>query len=418
MNNFKRKVEKLPVRFHRMQLVCIACGFVFFAAGKAASGDGVVEDGKIRRPDPGQGDAEYVLYVTGLSEEETPVTFTVGEREYDGGEAEAVFQKAWEETLLSVPGENTSLSEVRSDLPLPGWLDGYGLRLRWFSEDPELLDNYGKVQEESQEALTEAGKTIWLRAVVSSTTQEREYQLPVTVKPKIWTEEERRERDLSQAIAAADESQRTREWLTLPEEFEGMPLEYKDETEDPSVFFPVMGFAMAAVYGLKDRQEAQKEKKRRDRQLLLDYSEILSRIMVFPGAGMTVRGAWEKIVEDYEKRREEKRSGRRYAYEEMAKTSYQMAAGKAEGEAYEEFGRRCGLQPYMKFAGLLIQNRKEGMKNLNQVMQQEMKSAFEERKNLARRQGEEAGTKLLAPLFAMLGVVMVMVMVPAMLAFA
>ena len=39
-------------------------------------------------------------------------------------------------------------------------------------------------------------------------------------------------------------------------------------------------------------------------------------------------------------------------------------------------------------------------------------------KNLARRQGEEAGTKLLAPLFAMLGVVMVMVMVPAMLAFA
>ena len=197
-----------------------------------------------------------------------------------------------------------------------------------------------------------------------------------------------------------------------------MPLEYKDETEDPSVFFPVMGFAMAAVYGLKDRQEAQKEKKRRDHQLLLDYSEILSRIMVFTGAGMTVRGAWEKIMEDYEKRREEKRSGRRYAYEEMAKTSYQMAAGKAEGEAYEEFGRRCGLQPYMKFAGLLIQNRKEGMKNLNQVMQQEMKSAFEERKNLARRQGEEAGTKLLAPLFAMLGVVMVMVMVPAMLAFA
>ena len=81
MNNFKRKVEKLPVRFHRMQLVCIACGFVFFAAGKAASGDGVVEDGKIRRPDPGQGDAEYVLYVTGLSEEETPVTSTGGEKE-------------------------------------------------------------------------------------------------------------------------------------------------------------------------------------------------------------------------------------------------------------------------------------------------------------------------------------------------
>ena len=102
----------------------------------------------------------------------------------------------------------------------------------------------------------------------------------------------------------------------------------------------------------------------------------------------------------------------------MSKTYYQITSGKAEGEAYEEFGRRCGLQPYMKLSGMLIQNRKEGMKNINQMMGVEMAAAFEERKNLAKRRGEEAGTKLLAPLFLMLGVVMVMVMVPAMLAFS
>jgi len=46
-----------------------------------------------------------------------------------------------------------------------------------------------------------------------------------------------------------------------------------------------------------------------------------------------------------------------------------------------------------------------------------MASAFELRKNLAKKLGEEAGTKLLLPLFMMLGVVMVMIVVPAFLSF-
>ena len=47
----------------------------------------------------------------------------------------------------------------------------------------------------------------------------------------------------------------------------------------------------------------------------------------------------------------------------------------------------------------------------------EMASAFEERKNLARKQGEEAGTMQLLPLFLMLGVVMAMERAPALLSF-
>ena len=44
-----------------------------------------------------------------------------------------------------------------------------------------------------------------------------------------------------------------------------------------------------------------------------DYSEIVSKFMVFIGAGLSIRTAWENIVDDYE--REGKQ---RYAYEEMA----------------------------------------------------------------------------------------------------
>ena len=99
----------------------------------------------------------------------------------------------------------------------------------------------------------------------------------------------------------------------------------------------------------------------------------------------------------------------------MRRTDYQLKSGMAEGAAYQEFGRRCKLQPYLKLSGLLEQNRKSGTKNMRGILQAEMADALEQRKNLARRLGEEAGTRLLLPLFMLLGIVMVMIMVPAMM---
>jgi len=57
------------------------------------------------------------------------------------------------------------------------------------------------------------------------------------------------------------------------------------------------------------------------------------------------------------------------------------------------------------------------LKNLRSLLDEEVASAYEERRNLAKRQGEEAATKLLLPLFMMLGIVMVIVAVPAFLSF-
>lgn len=413
------KVDKFHIHFCKMQVVCLAAGILFYVAAEAAGmGNGSVEGGKIRRPFHGQGEKEYEIYINGLEEKEVPMVITVGEKQYGEEEAEEVFKKAWQELLQVISAENQSLSDVRSDLNLPVWMEEYGLRIRWFSENQSILNNYGKVFNENNLNLPESGTEVWLRAVMSDGERSKELQIPVRIYSPAWTEKEQRERGLSKAIEEEDIRQRQEEWLTLPKEYEGRTLNYGEKGRNTYLFFPVTGFLMAVLYGFKEQQDERNERKRKERQLLLDYSEIVSRLMVFIGAGMTVRGAWGKIVEDYEKRLEERRGKRRYAFEEMSKTYYQITSGKAEGEAYEEFGRRCGLQPYMKLSGMLIQNRKEGMKNINQMMGVEMAAAFEERKNLAKRRGEEAGTKLLAPLFIMLGVVMVMVMVPAMLAFS
>ena len=51
---------------------------------------------------------------------------------------------------------------------------------------------------------------------------------------------------------------------------------------------------------------------------------------------------------------------------------------------------------------------------LRQCVKQEAEDAFEERKSMARKLGEEAGTKMLFPMILMLGAAMLILAFPAM----
>ena len=144
----------------------------------------------------------------------------------------------------------------------------------------------------------------------------------------------------------------------------------------------------------------------------LDYPEIVSSLALLIGAGMTVPNAWLKIVRDYKTQKEE--TGRkRYAYEEMVLTVHEMESGVSQTQAYEHFGRRCRLPCYNKLATMLSQNIRKGAANLPILLREESADAFEERKHLARKMGEKAGTKLLVPMMMLLGITMVIIMVPA-----
>jgi len=145
--------------------------------------------------------------------------------------------------------------------------------------------------------------------------------------------------------------------------------------------------------------------------MLQDYPKIVGAFTLLLETGMTVRNAWTKIVQTYEKHREE--TGERKAYAEMSETYYRMQSGVAEAIAYEQFGDRCGLVQYRKFGALLSQNLRKGSKGLAGLLLMESIQSTEEKKNRMKQKAEESGTKLLIPMFVMLGVVLIMVVVPA-----
>ena len=126
---------------------------------------------------------------------------------------------------------------------------------------------------------------------------------------------------------------------------------------------------------------------------------------------MTIRGAFQKIAGDYEKK--EQCGKLSPACEEMLYTCRELYAGVSESAAYEHFGRRTGLQEYVRLSTLLTQNLKRGNRTILERLREEADKAAEVQLQLSRKVGEEAGTKLLAPMVLLLAVVMIVIMIPA-----
>ena len=160
-------------------------------------------------------------------------------------------------------------------------------------------------------------------------------------------------------------------------------------------------------------QQVHRQAKERQTQLLLDYPDLMWKLAMLLGAGMSMKGAFWRLSGQYQREKKEIR----YVYEELTCACYEMQSGIAEAEAYERFGRRCQMPEYIRLGTVLSQNLRKGTKGLNAMLEQEAAASFTERKNNARKLGEKAGTKLLFPMLLMLGIVLVILMVPAFLSF-
>lgn len=401
------------MKIGKKQILCVCGGVVCFLLAQWVSGmEDIGKTGALPRNSYGQGETDYELLVDGLFDGEEPIQVTVGERRYTEDEAEAVF-----ENVMSTIGErvlegNASFSEVREDLNLVTWLSDEGVKIRWSSDEPDIMDSFGHIKDT---ALPKDGVPVWLTAYLMAGEYSEKYEIPIRVLPPLLTEREETVAGLLKRIAFLDRMQQTKEELRLPGEYGGNTLHYRDKSSTGNEILLVLGVLMAVLCYARDKMEVEEKKKRRSREMMADYSEIVFKLMVFIGAGMTVLNAWERLVLDYQERLKRGRVKPRAAYEEMGETLHQISCGVSEGQALISFGKRCQLQPYLKLSSLLEQNRKTGTKNLKNLLEAEMNHAWEQRKTMARRLGEEAGTKLLVPLFLMLGIVMVIIMVPAMM---
>ena len=365
--------------------------------------------GYIERPYVDEDDTEVKIEVEGLLEGSQKIEIPVSKRVYSNEEVKEAMKKGMDEILKILPGENTSLQNITTDLNPVSELSDLGLSLKWDFGDGDIIDIQGKVDNEN---LSES-VDIDIGVTLSYESYEESYVIPARVVPKPMSADESLIKRFKDYISVADKKSAGESGFYLPESFEGKKLVYHLEDSMNFHLIWIMGIIVAILLYLREKNNDRQKLEKKKRELLKDYPDIVSKLIVFIGAGLSVRQSWEGIVKDYESENKEKR----YAYEEMAKSLARLKTGTPENVVYKEFGRSCLLRQYMKLASLLEQNRKSGISTLSTLLGMESQSAWEERLNLAKREGEELNTKLLLPLFMMLLIVMMMIIVPALLIF-
>lgn len=363
----------------------------------------------IQRPYVDEDDTEVKIEVEGLLEGSQKIEIPVSKRVYSNEEVKEAMKKGMDEILKIIPGENTSLQDITTDLNPVSELSDLGLGVKWDFGDGDIIDIQGKVDNENLGESVD----IDIGVTLSYESYEESYVIPARVMPKPLTEDESLIKRFKDYISVADKKSAGESGFYLPESFEGKKLVYHLEDGMNFHLIWIMGIIVAILLYLREKNNDRQKLEKKKRELLKDYPDIVSKLIVFIGAGLSVRQSWEGIVKDYESENKEKR----YAYEEMAKSLARLKTGTPENVVYKEFGRSCLLRQYMKLASLLEQNRKSGISTLSTLLGMESQSAWEERLNLAKREGEELNTKLLLPLFMMLLIVMMMIIVPALLIF-
>lgn len=328
--------------------------------------------------------------------------------QYDIIQAEEFVQKVKEKMPDYIMGENESFNSIESSLNLISEIPGYPVSIKWYSDNYELVDNYGNVNP------GKSGGTVRLTAVLNCCDYTSEYFIEVNVLPKRIEEAEKILEDIKNQIELTQND--SKEYVMLPVNVGGKKITYtRQGYSNHGGIIILMGLVAGAAVVAGDFKQKKDAQEKRLKQMQYDYSEVVSKLTLLMGAGMTVRKAWERIVHDYKLQKKEK--GVRFIYEEMAESYNQFKMGIPESLVYERFGQRCGLKEYLKFSSLICQNLKKGTKDLILLLELETAEAFENRKNLAKKYGEEAGAKLLVPMVLMLVIVMAVIMIPAMMSF-
>lgn len=400
------------------------------------SGEGAqtTADGKIVRPQPGEGSVQkdYLLDVENLMMQE-PYRVVVENRHLTKRELEELFAQAVEELETSFLGENESLDHISKNVVLAERVLDGRVSVSWSFDSYEEVNLLGELQEE---ALSQEGSLVEVTATLAYEEAEVLHSFSMMVYPPEKSMRDQFFDALADAVAVRNAG--TEETLSLPAQVAGLGVHWQEKKRTTQYTVLVLGLATVAAVAAGKKRDQRRERQKREARLIAEYPQMLSQMALLLGAGMTVSYAWERMVLGYESRcdagEEMSRTGGRLfrkrgqdaeksiaevspVYEEMRITYHQMKDGLGERGAYEQFGQRINLQMYRKFATLLVQNLRKGTAGLSRLLEKEVQEAFAAQESSAKKRGEELETKLLLPMMLMLGLVIVIIMIPAVVSF-
>lgn len=380
----------------------------FLLAAVAAWVEQTETDNKIVRNEPGQGSQEKEFQIDAQGEfENYPLKLEIEERKLTKAQRKECLKRAKQELDIAILGENSSKDQVTDSLYLPEYLQEGVVEAVYSFSNYDIFNADGTMEQKPEHPVL-----VEITAELSCQGETCLYRFSIQAVPKKKTTLEQLEQKLKTLISEQNKREDV-DYIELPQQIDGKKITWKEQKINRSLICVLMGMALAVGIFLREKEEKKRDRAEREKQMMLDYPDIVSKLSLLLGAGMNISLAWEKIALTYHRKQQEGEIGQRYAYEEMLMVLYEIQDGVGELQAYENFGRRCQLSAYRKLSSLIVQNVRKGAKGMQRILEEEEWEAYEQRKAQAKQTGEEASTKLLLPMGIMLVIVLALMVIPA-----
>lgn len=399
----------------KRRLIYLLVGILFLVAALMDYFDTKLgADGKFVRNPWGKGSQEIELYLSAEDViEQQPYTVVIEEVKLTEKECLALLNLAKEEVDETFLQENRSLNEVISAVNVQNsYVEGQ-VSADWTFSDYKWIDPAGEI---IQDQIPIEGVPLLATVELCCQNVKEEYSFGFVLYPRPQNQEEALLHRISSYFEEQNEEEGAEEFV-LPQELDGITLEWTKPKEHLAVKLLFIALIIRIAFPFVEREEKRKKKEEKEKQMLLAYPDIVSKLTILVGCGMSIKQAWNRISASYYDKRQKNTIKESVAYEEMYQTKRALDEGESERIAYQKFGERTGISSYQRLVRILLQSLQKGSKGMKELLERESYDAFEERKRLAKKLGEEASTKLVLPLVLMMSVVMVIVIAPAIIDF-
>ncbi len=393
--NMKEQIRKNK-KLILISVLILAVSFLFtFISGE----EGALSDGMVARSE--EGDREVVMDVSLDGEEPITLKINVFNKDLSDEELKILMDDSRGPLIKKFLGENESIDNVTTNLNFFEDLSGFPFTYSF------SVKGFGKIDE--------AGNILTMddfEEIVEVTAEYKDYAeefvIPIKAHPGPEVKRAILSRVIEEEIKNIEKESRAAGSFKLPDNVIGNRLIYREVKSSPDyryVLFAMGVVVMLFAAKIHDERKAVEDKKA---IMLKEYPIIIRNMSMFITAGMSIRNTWKRIVEDSKKNRSDNP-----IYSEMELTVKEMEGGIAETIAYERFSERLMIPEITRFIALLNQNIKRGSTVLTDLLSDEANKAYESMKQKMKKQGEEAGTKLLVPMMLLMVMVMAIIMVPA-----
>ncbi|MGI6728018.1 MAG: immunoglobulin-like domain-containing protein [Anaerovoracaceae bacterium] len=303
--------------------------------------------------------------------------------------------------------ENPDLKHVTTDLNLLKEDKETNIKVEWFSDSPDVLNENGK----PDPIRAKQGKSVTLTAVLSLDGLKEEVSYSVTVLPiKEGNYIKVLENRLSKVIESLEQDTDSKRTLALPNRLgDGIEIQWKREKQSPIIEILCLFFFLFLVVFFKRYDRLEKELKHNKEAMIQDFPDFVDKLVLLLNAGMVTDTALSKISFDYERYRNQKK---RPLYEGILEIEKRIKRTNAPlTKELREFAQKSGVRELMRFAAIVEDNIQKGS-TLTEKLEGEAAILWLGKKKQAEEKGRLAETKLTFPLVLQLLVLILITTAP------